>query len=60
MTRLLFVDDILIFCEGSRRVIEKLKEIIEIFFIFCKKKEENLLKKTDKFFDLLVIVSRKK
>jgi hypothetical protein len=33
ITHLLFVDDILIFCEGTRRVVEKFKNILELF---CK------------------------
>jgi hypothetical protein len=33
ITHLLFVDDILIFFEGTRRVIEKFKNILELF---CK------------------------
>jgi hypothetical protein len=33
ITHLLFVDDILIFCEGTRRVIEKFKGIMDLF---CK------------------------
>jgi hypothetical protein len=33
ITHLLFVDDILIFCEGTRRVIEKFKSILDLF---CK------------------------
>jgi hypothetical protein len=33
ITHILFVDDILIFCEGSRRVLEKFKDIKDLF---CK------------------------
>jgi len=33
ITHLLFVDNILFFCEGIRRIIEKLKGIMELF---CK------------------------
>jgi hypothetical protein len=33
ITHLLFVDDILIFCEGTRRIVEKFKNILELF---CK------------------------
>jgi hypothetical protein len=33
ITHLLFVDDILIFCEGSRRVVEKFRDIMDLF---CK------------------------
>jgi hypothetical protein len=31
VTHLLFIDDILIFCEGTRRMVENLREIINLF-----------------------------
>jgi hypothetical protein len=31
-THLLFIDDIPIFCKGTRRVIEKFKAIMDLFF----------------------------
>lgn len=31
LTHLLFMDDILIFCDGSRRDAEKLKEIMDLY-----------------------------
>jgi hypothetical protein len=42
---LLFVDDILIFCEGLKRVIEKLKDIIELLCMATSMKI-NLAKST--------------
>jgi hypothetical protein len=33
VTRLLFIDDILIFCESTRRIIENLKDLIDLFYI---------------------------
>jgi hypothetical protein len=46
ITHLLFVDDILIFYEGTRRVIEKFKGILDLF---CKATSMiiNLEKSTD-------------
>jgi hypothetical protein len=32
ITRFLFVDDIMILCEGTRRIVEKFKNILELFF----------------------------
>jgi hypothetical protein len=34
VAHLLFIDDILILCEGSRRMVEKLKDMIELLCMF--------------------------
>jgi hypothetical protein len=31
VSHLLFVDDILIFCDGSKHMVDKLKEILDLF-----------------------------
>jgi hypothetical protein len=32
ITHLLFMDDIMIFCEGSRRIVKKFKNILDLFY----------------------------
>jgi hypothetical protein len=49
VTHFLFVDDILILCEDSRRVVEKLKEIIDLFYMATSMKM-NMAKSTTRVF----------